>query len=109
MLSCSISVALPRSPPITASLEPGSTKNCWPVTGTRAQPRSTPAPGARTTHQWLPHRAAPGARTPVILLVHDLDVRVIDAATGELLRELTIDPNRDYQPPGRDRYARWRK
>ena len=43
------------------------------------------------------------ARTHVILLVHDLDVRVIDAATGELLRELAIDPNRDYQPTGAPR------
>jgi len=41
------------------------------------------------------------ARTPVILLVHDLEVRVINAATGELLRELTIDLTRDYQPLGR--------
>nr|WP_198541137.1 hypothetical protein [Parafrankia soli] len=32
---------------------------------------------------------------------HDLHVRVVDAATGELLRELTIDPTRDYQPTGR--------
>ncbi len=48
------------------------------------------------------------ARTPVLLLVHNLDVRVIDAATGELLRELTIDPSRDYQPTGKNRYARWR-
>lgn len=40
------------------------------------------------------------ARTHVILLVQDLDVRVVNAATGELLRELTIDPNRDYQPRG---------
>ena len=48
------------------------------------------------------------ARTPVILLIHDLDVRIIDAATGELLRELTIDTSRDYQPTGKDRYARWR-
>jgi transposase InsO family protein len=38
------------------------------------------------------------ARTPVILLVHDLHVRIVEAATGELLRELTIDPRRDYQP-----------
>jgi transposase InsO family protein len=38
------------------------------------------------------------ARTRVILLVQDLDVRVINAATGELLRELTINPDRDYQP-----------
>ena len=36
--------------------------------------------------------------THVILLVQDLDVRVINAITGELLRELTIDPSKDYQP-----------
>ena len=49
------------------------------------------------------------ARTPVILLIHDHHVRVVDAATGELLRELTIDTTRDYQPTGKDRYARWRQ
>jgi transposase InsO family protein len=38
------------------------------------------------------------ARTPVLLLVQDLQVRVINAATGELLRQLIIDPARDYQP-----------
>jgi transposase InsO family protein len=41
------------------------------------------------------------ARTPVILLVQDLHVTVINAATGELLRELIIDPRRDYQPTGK--------
>ena len=41
------------------------------------------------------------AGTYVILLVQDLNVRVVHAATGELLRELTIDPQRDYQPTGR--------
>ena len=41
------------------------------------------------------------ARTHVILLVQDLHVRVVNAITGELLRELTIDPERDYQPTGR--------
>ena len=40
------------------------------------------------------------ARTHVLILVHDLEVRIIDAATGELLRELTIDPNKDYQATG---------
>lgn len=40
------------------------------------------------------------ARTPVILLIQDLHVRVVDAATGELLRELVLDPRRDYQPTG---------
>ena len=34
------------------------------------------------------------------MLVRDLHIRVINAATGELLRELTLDPARDYQPTG---------
>ena len=38
------------------------------------------------------------AGTYVRLLVQDLQVRVVDLATGELLRELTIDPSKDYQP-----------
>jgi hypothetical protein len=41
------------------------------------------------------------ARTPVLMLVQDLRIRIINAATGELLRELTLDPARDYQPTGR--------
>ena len=41
------------------------------------------------------------ARTDVTLLVQDLHVTVINAATGEILRDLTIDPRRDYQPTGR--------
>jgi transposase InsO family protein len=40
-----------------------------------------------------------GAR--VIVLVHDLDVRVAHAVTGELIRKLTIDPTKDYQALGR--------
>jgi transposase InsO family protein len=38
------------------------------------------------------------ARTHVILLVQDLQIRIVDASTGELLRELTLDPSKDYQP-----------
>jgi transposase InsO family protein len=41
------------------------------------------------------------ARTHILLLVQDLDVRIINAATGELLRQLTLDPSRNYQPTGR--------
>ena len=40
------------------------------------------------------------AGTCVILLVQDLHIRVVNAATGELLRDLTLDPSRDYQPTG---------
>ncbi|MCY1683857.1 hypothetical protein [Kocuria sp. SL71] len=41
------------------------------------------------------------AGTYVLLLVHGLHIRVIDAATGEILRELNLNPNRDYQPTGK--------
>jgi transposase InsO family protein len=40
----------------------------------------------------------PLAGTPIILLAADLDIRVIHATTGEILRHLTLDPTRDYQP-----------
>jgi transposase InsO family protein len=41
------------------------------------------------------------AGTEVLLLVQDLRIRIIGAATGELLRELTLDPAKNYQPTGR--------
>jgi len=41
------------------------------------------------------------ARTRVLILVHDLEIRIIDAATGELLRELVLDTTKRYQGTGR--------
>jgi transposase InsO family protein len=40
----------------------------------------------------------PHAGTPITLLVDDLHIRVIHRHTGELIRELTLDPTRDFQP-----------
>ena len=37
------------------------------------------------------------AGTPVLVLAHDLHIRVL-STSGELLRDLTLDPTRDYQP-----------
>lgn len=39
--------------------------------------------------------------TDIVMLINGLDIRVIATATGELLRHLTLDPTRDYQPTGR--------
>jgi hypothetical protein len=50
----------------------------------------------RMHHIGLSH-AHKGRR--VILLVDQLDVRVV-SEDGELLRHLTLDPGRDYQPQG---------
>jgi len=41
------------------------------------------------------------ARTHVIVLVQDRDIRIINATTGELLRELVLDPTKRYQGTGR--------
>ena len=44
------------------------------------------------------HRlVAPPAGTPVLLLIQDLNIRII-TEDGEILREPTVDPTRDYQP-----------
>jgi transposase InsO family protein len=38
------------------------------------------------------------AGRPILMLIDDLDIRVIDTTTGEMLRHLTLDPTRNYQP-----------
>jgi hypothetical protein len=42
-------------------------------------------------------------RTHVVILIHDLEVRIVHASTGELLRELTIDPSKTYHGTGAPR------
>lgn len=37
----------------------------------------------------------------VVMLIDDLDIRIIDTTTGEILRQLILDPTRNYQPTGR--------
>jgi transposase InsO family protein len=59
---------------------------------------SHPAPQREAS----PHRRRPHPRgNRVLLIVEGLDIRVINATTGENLRELTLDPTRDCQPTGR--------
>jgi transposase InsO family protein len=93
-----------------------------PATTYAARPKATPSGRATSTHDRIRtdridadgkltlrhagrlHHIGIGrthARTPVLMLVHDLHIRVINAATGELIRELTLDPARNYQPTGR--------
>jgi transposase InsO family protein len=49
------------------------------------------------------HHIGLGARlagTPITLLIDDLHIRVIHRHTGAPIRELILDPTRDYQPRG---------
>lgn len=92
-----------------------------PAAAYLARPKSTPTghtpdPDARVRHDRIDETGAvtlryhgrlhhigigrTHARTQVLLLVHDRDVRIINATTGRLLRELVLDPTRDYQPRG---------
>ena len=59
------------------------------------------AGGITIRHNGQMHRIGIGRahkRQPVIALIHGLDIRIIDKTTGELLRQLTLDPTRRYQP-----------
>jgi len=92
---------------------------CTPATAYNARPKAAPGDRAADTHDrvrtdiigttgtvTLRHAGKlyhigvgrTHAGTHVLLLVRDLNVRIIDAATGELLRQLTLDPGRNYQP-----------
>jgi transposase InsO family protein len=92
-----------------------------PAAAYAARPKATPGDRAADTHDrvrtdkvWAAgtvtlrhagklHHIGVGrehAGQPVLLLVQDLDIRIIHATTGELLRELTLNPDRDYQPTG---------
>jgi transposase InsO family protein len=95
-----------------------------PATTYAARPKATPSTRATDTHNRVRHDRIDDsgtvtlrhggrlhhigigrthARTHVLLLAQDLHIRVINAATGELLRDLTLDPTRNYQPTGKPR------
>ena len=62
-------------------------------------------PGGSVTvrHNSRLHHIGLGARlagTPVTLLIDNLHIRIIHRHTGELIRELILDPTKDYQPRG---------
>jgi transposase InsO family protein len=101
-----------------------------PATVYTTRPKATPSTGSRDddTHDRLRHDKVDKAGkitwryqgqmysigigrthtgTRVLVLAQDLDIRIIDAATGELLRELTLDTSKRYlgtgRPPGSTR------
>ena len=90
-----------------------------PAAAYAARPKAAPAPDAarpstRTgqvgsngtithSHDGRRHHIALGRRhagTAVLVISAGPAIQIADPATGEILRELTIDPTRDYQPTG---------
>jgi len=41
------------------------------------------------------------ARTRILMLIAELDIRVVNTSTGEIIRTLTLDTSRTYQPTGK--------
>jgi transposase InsO family protein len=99
-------------------------RRATPAAAYAARPKATPGSRAADTHDRVRtdiidtngvitlrhagrlHHIGVGrthARTHVIMLIHDLDIRIIDATTGELLRDLTLNPARNYQATGNPR------
>ena len=93
-----------------------------PATAYTARPKATPGDRDADTHDRLRHDRVDKSgkitlrhggrpysigigrthtRTRVLILVQDLDIRIINAATGELIRELVLDPTKRYQATGR--------
>jgi transposase InsO family protein len=40
------------------------------------------------------------ARTPILMLINGCDIHIIHATTGQIIRELILNPDIDYQPRG---------
>jgi hypothetical protein len=95
--------ALGRRTPASAwaAQEPAGPAGANPPTTQIFSSRVEPKGFAEIAH-WL--RIGLGmehAGTAVHVLIRDREATVIDANTGEILRTLTIDPTRRYQPTGR--------
>ena len=90
-----------------------------PAAAYAARPKAAPAPDGRRpairtgrvgsngtithTHNGRRNHIALGRRhagTTVLVISAGPAIQIADAATGEILRELTLDPTRDYQPTG---------
>jgi len=90
-----------------------------PAAAYAARPKAAPAPGGGSpttqtgraasngtithSHDGRRRHIAIGRRhagTAVLVISTGPAIQIADAATGEVLRELTIDPTRDYQPTG---------
>jgi Integrase core domain len=93
-----------------------------PAAAYQARPKATPPAGAKAEpqarirrdvvdsdgkltlrHAGRLHHIGIGrtpARTPVLILINGLDIRIIHPTTGELIRQLILNPAVDYQARG---------
>ena len=98
--------SLPHRPPPPSSTTPDpkppppASPTRTTVSATTASTTPAPSPCASTAASTTSASAAPTPEPTSIVLADDLHSGAVDASTGELLRDLTIDPTHDYQPTG---------
>lgn len=99
--------ALDRRTPATIYHQlPKATPNTLPNTHYRVRYDIVDKTGAVTIrHSSRLHHIGIGRAhtgTPITIIAADLDIRIIATNTGELLRHLTLDTSRDYQPQNKE-------
>ncbi|MEJ7690230.1 MAG: hypothetical protein WKF76_07245 [Nocardioidaceae bacterium] len=93
----------PRPPHPPADPKPPPAAETTTLTNASCRDRADKAGSVTIRHNGRLHHIGVGRThqgTCVSLLVQELHIRVVNAITGELLRELILNPNRDYQPTG---------
>ena len=83
---------LPKAQPHT-----GDTTAPWRIRHDRIDTTGT----VTVRHNSRLHHIGVGRRhahTKILMIINNLNIRIINPATGELLRQLTLNPDRDYQP-----------
>ena len=90
----------PRSTTRCPEPSPGPAATPRATTGSATTASTSPAPSpCESTASSATSASDEPTREPTSsLLIQDLEVRIVNAVTGELLRELTIDTSKDYQP-----------
>jgi hypothetical protein len=99
----------PPTPPLTGRPHPAAAYQARP----KATPSGTTEAHCRIRHDTVDatgvvtlrhagrlHHIGIGrthARTRILMLINDLHIRITHATTGALIRELVLDPSRDYQ------------
>jgi transposase InsO family protein len=86
--------ARPKATPRTPAPGPSSHTRAGRVSATGTV---TIRAGGRLRHIGI---GRPHARTRVLIHTRGLDIRIIHPVTGELIRQLTLDLTRNYQPTG---------
>ena len=91
--------ARPRAIPARQGIHSASTS----ASAATASTPTANSPCATTAGSTTSASAAAGPGTSVLILARELKIASSRQDTGELIRELTLDPARDYQPTGRPR------